>query len=72
MPSRQFPNINCFQRQQESNVSQNPTFTSMLDNDFSSKPIMPGDLFKRLRENDKFEVFVLVKIFVKHNTAFSL
>ena len=53
IPSRQFPNINCFQTQQESNVNQNPTFTSMLNNDFSSNPIMPGDLFKRLRENDK-------------------
>ena len=54
IPSRQFPNINCFQTQQESNVNQNPSFTSMLNNDFSSNPIMPGDLFKRLRENDKF------------------
>ena len=53
IPSRQFPNINCFQTQQESNVNQNPTFTNMLNNDFSSDPIMPGDLFKRLRENDK-------------------
>ena len=56
IPSRQFPNINCFQTQKESNVNQNPTFTSMLNNDLSSYPIMPGDLFKRLRENenDKF------------------
>ena len=46
--SRQFPNINCFQTQQESNVNLNPTFTSMLNNDFSSNPIMPGDLSKRL------------------------
>ena len=53
IPSRQFPNINCFQTQQESNMNQNPTFTSMLDNDFSSNPIMPGDLFKGLTENDK-------------------
>ena len=45
IPSRQFPNINCFQTQQESNVNQNPTFTRMLNNDFSSNPIMPGDLF---------------------------
>ena len=52
-PSRQFLNINCFQTQQESNVNQNPTFTSMLNNDFLSNPIMPGDLLKRLRENNK-------------------
>ena len=50
-PSRQFPNINCFQTQQESNVNQSTTFTSMLNND--SNPIMPGDLLKRLRENNK-------------------
>ena len=31
----------------------NSTFTSMLNNDFSSNPIMPADLFKRPRENDK-------------------
>ena len=49
-----FPNINCFQTKQESNVNQNPTFTSILNNGFSSNPIMPGGLFKRLRENDKF------------------
>ena len=53
IPSRQFPNISYFQTQQESNVSQNLTFTSMLNNDFSSNPIMLGDLLKRLRENDK-------------------
>ena len=46
--SRQFPNINCFQTQQESNVNLNSTFTSMLNNDFSSKPVMPGDFSKRL------------------------
>ena len=51
--SRQFPNINGFQTQQESNVNQNPTFTSMLNNDFSSNPIMPAGLFKRLREKKK-------------------
>ena len=58
IPSRQFPGIDCFQTQQESNVNQNLTFTSMLNtsmlnNDFSLNPIMPGNLFKRLRENDK-------------------
>ena len=53
IPSRQFPNINCFQTRQESSVNQNPTFTGMLNNNFSSNPIMPGDLFKRLGENDK-------------------
>ena len=53
IPSIQFPNINCFQTQQESHVNQNPTFTSMYNNDFSSNLIMPGDLIKRLRENDK-------------------
>ena len=33
--SRQFPNINCFQTQEEINVNQNPTFTGMLNNNFS-------------------------------------
>ena len=53
VPSRQFPNINCFQTQQEGNVKQNPTFTSMLDTDFLPNLIKPGDLFKRLRGNNK-------------------
>ena len=33
IPSRQFPNISYFQTQQESDVNQNTTFTSMLNND---------------------------------------
>ena len=53
IPSRLYTVISTVFKQQESNVNQNPTFTDMLNNDFSSNPIMPGDLFQRLRENDK-------------------
>ena len=33
IPSRQFPNISYFQTHQESDMNQNTTFTSMLNND---------------------------------------
>ena len=33
IPSRQFPNVSYFQTQQESEVNQNTTFTSMLNDD---------------------------------------
>ena len=70
-PSRQFPNRNCFQTQQESYVNQNQTFISLLDNDFSSNLIMPGDLFKRPREYISIYYYMLY-VFVKHNTGFSV
>ena len=67
--SRQFPNINGFQTQQESNVNQNPTFTSMLNNDFSSNPIMPAGLFKRLREKKYIFLLNIMQVF-QHNKQF--
>ena len=41
----------------------------MLDTDFLPNLIKPGDLFKRLRGNNKSEVFVLVDI-LQYNKPF--